>query len=300
MKYFTKEWFKLRDGTDIDLLMCVTKPAESFSEEYFEKLYACMLKQHLRLHKEMSELTAEDVFQPGAWDSLAIVNEEGEFTDASQFLPPEEIEKIREEIRQKEQEAYDNFVPEVYDEEALTKQFEDNITCRKMQLEALLPEDILKDVADIRVLALHKVSKDIKERIRHFCTQKEELVFQTEQEFQKYCQSIESLLPEKIRKEYGFHDCKVIHIEQQGTDVIIELDHRGGSTKVNKVIYHDGVIIEQENIVGAWWISNEIYITKDAYEFHVALQDANGQVRYLTVRASDVDFIEDTGVYIRK
>jgi len=30
--------------------------------------------------------------------------------------------------------------------------------CRKKQLEALLPEDILKDVADIRVLALNKVS----------------------------------------------------------------------------------------------------------------------------------------------
>lgn len=109
MKFFTKKWFKLREGTSIDLLMCVTKPAETFSEEYFRKLYDCMLKQHLRLHKEMSELTADDVFRPIRWDSLAIVNAEGDFTDASQILSPEEIGKVREEIRLREQEAYDNL-----------------------------------------------------------------------------------------------------------------------------------------------------------------------------------------------
>lgn len=162
MKFFTREWFGLRESSNIDLIMCVTKPAEVFSEEYFQNLYHCMLKQHLRLFRKMSELSADDVFQPGRWDSLAIVNEEGEFTDASQSLSTEEFERIREDIRRKEQEAYDNFVPQVYDEELLTKQFHDNMyKVRKKQLEALLPEDILKDVADIRVLALNKVAEDI-------------------------------------------------------------------------------------------------------------------------------------------
>jgi hypothetical protein len=105
MKFFTREWFNLRERANIDLLMCVTKPAETFSEEYFQKLYHCMLKQHLRLHKEMSEVTAEDIFQPGRWDSLSIVNEAGGFTDASQLFSPEELERIREDIYQKEQEA---------------------------------------------------------------------------------------------------------------------------------------------------------------------------------------------------
>ena len=35
MKFFTREWFNLREGSDIDLLMCVTKPSEIFSEQYF-------------------------------------------------------------------------------------------------------------------------------------------------------------------------------------------------------------------------------------------------------------------------
>lgn len=294
MKFFTKEWFKLRESTDIDLLMCVTKPAETFSVEYFQTLYGIMLIQYLRLHKKMSELTAEDIFRPGRWDPLTIVNAEGEFTEASQIHSPEEIEEIREEIRLKEQEAYDNFVPQVYDEEALTKQFEDNINSRKKQLEALLPEDILKDVADIRVLSLNKVSKDIKVRIRQFCAQKEDLVCQIEQEFQNHYRSIEALLPEKIRREHGFHDCRITRFEQQETDVIMELDHRGGYTNVCKLIYHNATIIEQENIVGSWWIYDEIYITEDAYEFHASLQDENGQVRYLTISASDIDFIKDT------
>ena len=293
MKFFTREWFELREGSDIDLLMCVTKSAETFSEEYFQSLYHCMLKQHLRLHKEMSELTADDVFQPGRWDTLTIVNEEGGFTDASQLLSPDELEIIRDNIYHTEQEAYDNFVPQVYDEEVLIKQFDNSMHYRKKQLEVLLPEDILKDVADNRVLALNKVSEDIKKRIRQFCAQKEENILKTQQEYQKHYSSIEKLLPEKIRKEYGFHDCRITHLEQQGTDVIIELDHRGGFTNVCKLIYHNATIIEQDNIEGSWWIYDEVYIMNDSYEFHSALQDENGQVKYFTVKASDIDFIKD-------
>lgn len=104
-------------------------------------------------------------------------------------------------------------------------------------------------------------------------------------------------LPEKIRKEYGFHDCKVTHYEQQETDVIIELDHRGGFTTVCKVIYHEATIIEQDNIEGSWWIYDEIYLMNGAYEFNAALQDENGKVRYFTVNASDINFIKDTESY---
>lgn len=294
MKFFTREWFDLRDHSDIDLLMCVTKPAENFSEEYFQNLYHCLLKQHLRLHKEMSELTADDVFQPLRWDSLTMVNEKGEFVDASQLLTPEELERVREDIYQKEKEAYDKFEPHVYDEEALTKQFENNMHCRMRQLEALLPEEILKDVADIRVLALNKVSEDIKISIRQFCAQNEEKINEIQQEFEKHVRSIEKVLPEKIRKEYGFHDCKVISIEQQGTDVIIELDHSGGFTDVCKLIYHNATIIEEDNIEGSWWIYDEIYIINDSYEFHTALRNELNQVKYLTIKASDIDFIKDT------
>lgn len=295
MKFFTREWFNLRERADIDLLMCVTKQAETFSEEYFQNIYCCMLKQQLRLNKEMSELTADDVFQPGQRDSLTIVNNKGEFTDASQIFSPEEIERIRDDIYHKEQEAHDNFVPQVYDEEVLTIQFHDGLNYGMKQLEALLPEDILTDVADIRVLALNKVSEDIKVRIRQFYAQKEEKLLETQQEYLNHYSCIETLLPEKIRKEYYFHDCKITYFEQQGTDVIIDLDHSGGFTNICRVIYHNAKIIDQKNIVGSQWIYDEIYIINDSYEFHAALQDEKGQVRYFTVNASDIDFIKDTG-----
>jgi hypothetical protein len=242
----------------------------------------------------MSKLTADDVFQPGRWDSFAMVNQEGEFTDASQLLSPEEFKRIRDDIYQEEQEAYNNFVPLVYDEVVLTEQFDNNMNTRMKQLEALLPEDILKDVADLRVLALNKVAEDIKIRIRQFCAEKEEIILKVQQEFQNYYCSIEKLLPENIRKEYGFHDCKITGFTQEGTDVILEVDHRGGFTNVCKIIYHNATVIEQDNIEGSWWLYEEIYIVNDSYEFHSALQDENGQVKYFTVIASDVDFIKDT------
>jgi hypothetical protein len=175
----------------------------------------------------------------------------------------------------------------VYDEEALIKQFDNNLYIRKIQLETLLPEDILKDVADIRVLALDKVSEDIKLRIRQFCAKAEDKLMQIEQEFQEHYRSIKKQLPEKIRKNYGFHDCIVTHFEQQGTDVIIEIDHSGGFTDICKIIYHNAVIIDQDDdIKSSWWLYDEIYILKDTYEFHTALQGENGQIKYLTVEAS--------------
>jgi hypothetical protein len=294
MKFFTKEWFDLSKHSHIDLLMCVTKPAETFSEEYYQNLYSAMLKQHLRQHKQMSELTAEDVFGPREWEPLTIVNNEGEFTDAALVFSHEELEKALEGINHQMQEAYENYVPYVYNEEALIKQFDEMLDRKKKLLEALLPEDILRDVADIRVLALDKASKDIKTRIRDFCAQNEAKVLETRQEYEKYYKSIESTLPEKIRKEYGFHDCRVTGLEQTGTDVIIDIDYRGGFTNVCKIIYHNAAVIEQENLVGSWWLYDEIYIMKDSYEFQAALQDEEGQIRYFTVRASDVDFIKDT------
>ncbi|HWT76741.1 MAG TPA: DUF4085 family protein, partial [Mobilitalea sp.] len=223
-----------------------------------------------------------------------MVNQDGEFVDAADYLSKEELERIREGIRREEQEAYNNFVPEVYDEEVLTKQFHVNILNERVkQLKAILPEDIQKDIADIRVLAFDEASEDIYKRILEFCLHKEERALKIEQDCQNYYDSIAEQLPENIRKKYGFHDCRVINFEQNGTDAILELDQRGGYSNVCKVIFHNAEVLEQEDIAGSWWLYQEIYLRDGLYEFHAMLHDENGVLRYLTLTAADVEFVKD-------
>jgi hypothetical protein len=293
MKYFNKKWFELINGSNINMFMRVTKEAETFSEEYFQELYKFKLSEFLKLYQEISELSPDDIFNVGSWDTTEIENETGEHVDSSGQLSAHEFEQDKADIHLKEQEARDRYVPEVYDEELLTKKFNNLFDEKKKHFEDNLPDEIKSDIADIRVLALDNVSKDIEKRINQFYGQKEEQAMMIDCEYQKYYKSIITQLPEKIQTKYGFHDCKATHFEQQGTDAILELDHSGGFTNVCKVIYHNAIVIEQENIIGTRWVRDEVYLVDGLYEFHAALQDENAQVRYLTIKASDIDFIMD-------
>jgi hypothetical protein len=293
MKYFTKEWFDMRNGSWIYLLMTIAEEAETFSEEYFQSLYKNRLEKQLKMCKEMSERTVDDVYPASSFNNLSTMDEDGNFLDVSTLVSANEYEKIKEEILRKEQEARDNYVPAVYEEEKLTKQFHDNFIAKIRYLELILPQDILRDVADTRVLALDVVSQEIRDRIYQFCSDKEERALKVEREFREYDKRISSRLPEKIRKNYGFHDCRVTGFSQQGTDAVMELDHRGGFTNVCKVIYRNAVLLEQEDIVGTCWIYDEIYILEETYEFHAVLQDGIDEYKYFTLRAADIDFITD-------
>lgn len=290
MKFLTKECFNQSTSSNIHLLMSVTKAAESFSEEYFQNLYEHELKEYLKLHKGISELTADDFFPRDACNSISFVTENGELVDTTQYLQQDEIKIIKDDFLRKGQEANKNYEPEIYDEERLTQHFHNKHKYRIKLLEECLPVDILMDVADIRVLAFFKAAESIYQRIIQFCNLKEENAIWLEQDYRDFSNRILAQLPEKIRNNYGFHDCKVTLFEQEGTDVIIELDNRGGFTNVYKVIYHNSTVIEQENIVGSIWLYEEIYIEDGIYEFNTLLQDRDGQYKYFTLNAEDVDF----------
>lgn len=290
MRYFTKDWFHTRTGSDIYFLMKPATEAEAFNEDFYQTLYNSKLAEHLNTYLEMSKLTVDDVFPENAWSTISTIDSEGNFVDAAALMSVEEYEKIKEDIRRKEQEARANFVPVVYDEPRLTVLFQNILKVRQEVLKELLPEDIVKDVADIRVLALDHASCEISRRICSFCMAKENITFQTEQDYQAYYKSIEPLLPPKIKQNYGFHDCRIMAIKQQGSDIIVTLDIRGGQTNVNQMIYHNATISEQDDVIGTTWLYQEIYIQDDGYEFHAATQGDDGKYRYLTVKAWDVDF----------
>lgn len=294
MKYFTREWYETREGSNLYFFLKTAKEAEFFYEEYYQTLYQSRLSEHLNSCLEMSKLTVDDVFPLDAWSNISTIDEKGNFIDAASLVSIEEFERIKQDIRCKELEARANFVPIVYDEEILSRQFQENMKDKQEYLRTILPSDIIRDVADIRVLAFDYASKDICDRIYRYCMVKEDKTYQIDEDYRAYYEGIHPSIPEKIKKHYGFHDCRVTSLEQLGDEITVTLDIRGGQTEVNQMIFHKADIIEQEEIIGGVWLSDEIYLLEDGYEFHASLQKEDGKIRYLTVRAEDVDFaLED-------
>ncbi len=275
--------------SQLNMLLKVTPEAEYFSEDYYQCLYNKKLMEHLKICKEMSELTIDDVFPRDAFLNFSFVSPEGEFIDAKTSLPEEEFYKTQQEILRLEQEARDKFVPFIYDERHNSREFKERIDSIITRFSEHLPKDILNDVADIRVLALEEASKSIYSRISEFCAKKEEECCNISDTYQKYYNSIENFIPDKIKLNYGFHDREIKTLEQQGKDVVMELGCEGSHSNINKVVFHNATILELEESKGSRWVYNEIYLVKEGFEFHVLVQN-DVKSSYITIAAEDVDF----------
>ena len=60
-------------------------------------------------------------------------------------------------------------------------------------------------------------------------------------------------------------------------------------TKINKIIYKDAEILENNFTEGCYWVYDEMYLCDKGYEFHIAVDGENGY-DYITLQASDVIF----------
>lgn len=291
MRYFTKEYQRDMGKTDLHLSIRVNRKAEKFDENFYRDLYEKELKSFLKEQKEICEIDEEDLFDESDWDEISVIDEDGNLINVSEVMSEEEVEKLRESILEEEREAAENFEIEEYDEEKLTKQFEENHLYSIEFLKRNLPKDILEDVADIRVLALDKASKGIKKRIEKYCKENEKRTEKVIKEYHKYFEKIENEIPNKILENYDFHDCEIISIEKIGDDILFNLDNSGGFTDINKIIYRNGKIIENNLEESSYWIYDEMYILDEGYEFHIGISSSNEyEYDYITLTATDVDF----------
>ena len=151
------------------------------------------------------------------------------------------------------------------------------------------PKEILEEVADIRVLALDKSSKNIKKKIEKYCNENEKIANKTMKSYEKYFETIQDKLPQKILEDYEFHDCEIISIDKVKDDIVFTLDNSGGFTDISKIIYRNGEILENNLEENSYWVYDEIYILDDGYEFHIGISSGE-EYDYITLRCSDVDF----------
>ncbi|MBO4432861.1 MAG: DUF4085 family protein [Clostridia bacterium] len=269
MKYLTKEWYKTMQNAGFILPFRVSKKAETFSEDYFKKLYRREEKKWLDLEKEASELTFEELY-PEEFP------EEDYFEEVEGFPPYTEAEKEearRQYYEEREQARIDYEEPPPFnpdkERKIFKRLFNDNVKCLKEDI----PEDILKKVADIRVMALNSVSAEVKNELARYYKNNKKIVDRalkaTEKEYNKLLKTDAA----SFIKDLSLHDCKVLSCKKDGKDVVITLDNSGGFTSVEKVRLKNCSVIKQEaKLRGAWCLYEEVYKVKTGYEIHFLLE----------------------------
>lgn len=263
MKYMTKEWYETAQKTDLHLLLKVSRKAEQFSEDYFQRLYQKEEANWLTMQRQVSELSFDEAFpEDFQLDFLDEHNPEG--MEIEQLKA--EYVHSRETLRQQFEEI-SSFDPE---EEKET--FRQGYLYARANLQAVLPGEILKEVADIRVLALDHASAKVKGAIKSWCLANEKAVKSAVQAYQKdFKRSFAGRLPDFI-EQFNFHDCVVVSCRKKGKDLVIELDLSGGFTDISGLILKDCQVIKRDRpLHGAWWLYEEIYRSEEGYELHVLL-----------------------------
>ena len=99
----------------------------------------------------------------------------------------------------------------------------------------------------------------------------------------------EFLRSAKRRSELTADD--IYGIDSGRDDFIIELDSSGGFTNIDKVIFKNYSILEKQgDLQGAVWLYQEIYPNNVGNEYHALVIRNDGELAYLTVVASDIEF----------
>ncbi|WP_282804712.1 DUF4085 family protein [Clostridium tetani] len=165
---------------------------------------------------------------------------------------------------------------EPFNEEKESNKFHEAFLYNQEHMKKVLPEEILKKIADIKVFILDKASHEVIKAVTKFCKNNEKLVEKTFEEYQKYYEKALKTFDKHIVENINFHDCNVIDVKQTKESLKILFDNSGGFTNINEIQFENYNIIKQDDILqGSWWIYDEVYKVDDNYELHVLLQNKN-------------------------
>jgi hypothetical protein len=264
-------------------ILNISERAETFSEEYFRELYdkdeAQWVEQEAAAHK------INDVEQLFPEDPIRITN--------YIRLNPKHYEKYKIDYYEN-RENYIKSKNEPFNPEHEKVKYKTRFEGCLSDLKSKLPEYILKKVADIRVLTLHYVSEEVMTEIRQYCENNETWTTQRRDEYLKEYKKTFGDNPPTFIHYFGFHDCKILSCYKQGNNLVIEKDNSVWNIQIDKVIFKNCTVIEQEgSLIGARWINNEIYRAERGYEIHVLLEKGTWHdLSYLTLIAEDVEYIK--------
>lgn len=281
MKYFTKEWYELCGKTDLHLCLVEDKEAESFSEEYYQKLYNQKLEEYLLLEERVASRSLEDI----------------KTVELSTLISIEDIsdEEIAVEVvshKKQLETAKDRCISQKpFNREEASKQFQERFALLQEHVQKSLPNEILEKIADIRVFALDRASREVIDDVTRFCDDNEKEMMRILEEYREYYKNALESFDKSVVEKINFHDCTIIGIEQTEAFLTIRFDNTKGFTDINEIRFENYRIVKQEGILkNSCWLYNEIYKVDGKLELHVLLLNRSMELLELIVCAENISF----------
>lgn len=178
-----------------------------------------------------------------------------------------------------------------FDREKAIEQFNNQYIYKQEYIKKVLPENILNELADLRVFVLDKATHNIIEAVTLFCVQNKKSVNRTIEEYRKYYKKALKSFDKNMVENIRFHDCMIVKSNKKDKSLILLLDNKGGFTDINEVTFENYNIIKQDGLLeNSWWLYDEIYKVNDKYELHVLFQNKNMDLIELIISVEQIAF----------
>ena len=258
MKYFTKEWYNRMQSTGMHMLLRKDERCSALSVELFSELYDKEREQYLKIMAFCEDFNEFSNLMNGI---------DGAYKDLS-----ESEQRLR----------FDEFRKEELGGLSLSDKFDKKLSVSMNGLAEKLPDEIIKKVADLRVLALGYASEDIYNKIEELSNYNQRFV---EEKLKLYTEHIINNFSGGLKfLDENFHDSYVDKVEVNGSDLVISLDSVGEGTK--KVTFKNFEIILDEGIVNSYWLYEEVYRDGNDLEIHILVSGTEG-LKEMIVKCSE-------------
>ena len=145
------------------------------------------------------------------------------------------------------------------------------------RMEESIPETILAEVADTRVLALDIATKEVRQKLKAWCEQNAKAA---DEMIKAY---------DGLALEESLHDSMLKTMEMKAETLTFKLE----CSAVKKVVFKNYKMLEQGGyILGATWLNQEVYEAEGGREYHILLMKKDGKLAYLTVFAEEIEFVK--------
>ncbi|MHA7580773.1 DUF4085 family protein [Paenibacillus vandeheii] len=282
MKYLTKEWYETCQQMGLHFGLRVHSGACKWNEALFQRLYKRKEKEHVKQERGMYDLDPRFMLEH---DGQVMTRVEKAFsgeevTEEDQMvyhMPPEERAHIEKLIAE-----YDVRPP--FDAKKCKEEYKEAMKWNFEHQTEGLPKEILEQIADIRVFTLGYCTREV---LRQLKKKSAENTKEMERVSKEYREAVVAQdIPGEIHSRVQFHDCTVTEL-LTGEEFVIRFDTRGGFTNINKLTLVKPEIIKQEGeIVGSYWLYQELYRIEQGYELHVLF--GGEPMPELIVRCEDI------------
>lgn len=151
----------------------------------------------------------------------------------------------------------------------------------------LLGPNILNKITDVRLLALGKVYENEYNLIENDILKKDASLA-----YEKEYNKIKDKLPQDMKERLHLHDCLITKVIKEQTKLTLLVDCSKGIGNINKIVFKNYAVIEEEkSLEKSWWLDEEIYIVDNQYELHILIDSPYGKKKlgYFTIRAEVIE-----------